>query len=296
MKRQKGMALLIVMMTISALAVIVYNTSNLWRLHVNEIINLQAESQITQDLLGAEKYLLRQLSAGSLVSGQTGVIEQGTTRVRWRTKDVQACFNLNSLATQTKTLEDGSYYLPESHRIFQSLLSQQGMNNEISIVLTKTLSEIIKPDAGKKTSKRFVTLGQMTTLPGVDPVMMKTLTPFVCLLPSDRIQVSINGLMPQEALLLSALTEGKLSAEDAMHLIRNRPARGWQHFEQITQLLPDASREGLSGLQPFLTFESHHWQLILETDETAWVALHSQLAEKNGNYVVQQRHWKKFGV
>lgn len=296
MKGQQGMALLVVMLTIAALAIIVHNNSALWRSYINQAMTLQSESQMRQDLLGAEKHLLHQLSSAPFLSGQAGVIELGTTRVRWRTVDIQACFNLNSLATQPKSLEDGSLYHPESHRIFQNLLSQQGISAENSETITKMLAETIKPDVATKKNKRFVSLAQIWALPVMDPALINTLKPLFCLDGGDRIQVSINGLMPNQASLLSALTEGKLPVEAATLLISNRPAQGWQHFEQLTQQTPDASHSGLAGLQPFLTFKSQNWLLMLETDDTTRVALHSQLSEKNGSYVVQQRHWKTFGV
>lgn len=254
MKREheKGAALLTVMLMVAVISVIAVGVLDDIRFGVRRTLNARIASQAQWYALGAEQLartriaqlMDREPNKTTLEGGWNGrvisfPIEQG--RMEARLTDATGCFNLNSVveANQGEPFRRRELGV----RQFASLLSLVGVSD--GPVLAENLAEWIDSndvgradaeDAGyAQLAQPYRTAGgplaevsELRAVRGFTPGVYAALRPYVCALPTtDLSPININTLAPERALLLTALTEGRISREQAARVLAGRPTQGW---------------------------------------------------------------------
>ena len=83
----------------------------------------------------------------------------------------------------------------------------------------------------------IASVSELRTVKGINPETYAQLSPHLCTVPSrDGMNVNVNTLRPEQAIILSGLTGGTLSVAEARTIITDRPPGGWQSIDEFTQL------------------------------------------------------------
>lgn len=249
---EKGAALLTVMLMVAVISVIAVGVLDDIRFGVRRTLNARIASQAQWYALGAEQLartrivqlMDRQPEKTTLEGGWNGrvisfPIQQG--RMEARLTDATGCFNLNSVveANQGEPFRRRELGV----RQFVTLLSLLGIpsgpelaENLADWMDSNDVGRAESEDPGyAKLVQPYRTAGgplaevsELRAVRGFTPGVYAALRPYVCALPTtDLSPVNVNTLPPERALLLTALTEGRVGRETAARVLSGRPAEGW---------------------------------------------------------------------
>ncbi|OYW26945.1 MAG: type II secretion system protein K [Caulobacter sp. 12-67-6] len=251
-EREKGAALLTVLLMVAVIAVISIGVLDDIRFGIRRTFNARVVNQAQWYALGTEQLararigslMDRDASKTTLEGGWNGrviafPIEQG--RMEATLTDATGCFNLNSVveANQGEPFRRRDLGV----RQFSTLLSLVGAPNERE--LAENLAEWMDSnDVGRAEAEDqgYVNLPQpyrtaggplaevseLRAVRGFTPAIYAALRPYVCALPTtDLSPINVNTLPSERALLLTALTEGKVARETARGVLDRRPTQGW---------------------------------------------------------------------
>lgn len=198
------------------------------------------------------------LAAGWLGTPQTVAVPGGS--VVARVTDAGNCFNINSLvmdggsindpmaATPSATASESEDYTarPDGLKQFVALMRLLGIDQNAAALIAVSVADWIDTDAvpgegGAEDSfyqqlpVTYRTSGgliadpsELRVIHGMTPAIYSRLRPWLCALPvSDLSPINVNTLLPNQAILLAMLTDGKLSAETARQLLAQRPGDGY---------------------------------------------------------------------
>lgn len=251
-EHERGAALLTVMLMVAVISVIAVGVLDDIRFGVRRTLNARVASQAHWYALGAEQLARTRIAQlmdrdpgkTTLEGGWNGrvisfPIEHG--QMEARLTDATGCFNLNSVveADQGEPFRRRELGV----RQFTSLLSLVGAPNGAE--LAENLAEWMDSnDVGRaeaedpgyaKLPEPYRTAGgplaevsELRAVRGFTPGVYAALRPYVCALPTtDLSPINLNTLPPERALLLTALTEGRVGREQAYRILSSRPAQGW---------------------------------------------------------------------
>ncbi|AAK22167.1 general secretion pathway protein GspK [Caulobacter vibrioides] len=249
---EKGAALLTVMLMVAVISVIAVGVLDDIRFGVRRTLNARIASQAQWYALGAEQLartriaqlMDREPNKTTLEGGWNGrvisfPIEQG--RMEAKLTDATGCFNLNSVveANQGEPFRRRELGV----RQFTTLLSLVGVSNGPE--LAENLADWMDSnDVGRaeaedpgyaQLAQPYRTAGgplaevsELRAIRGFTPSVYAALRPYVCALPTtDLSPINVNTLPPERALLLTALTEGRIGRETAARVLSGRPVNGW---------------------------------------------------------------------
>lgn len=254
MKREdeRGAALLTVMLMVAVISVIAVGVLDDIRFGVRRTLNARIASQAQWYALGAEQLARTRIAqlmdrdAGktTLEGGWNGrviafPIDQG--HMEAKVSDATGCFNLNSVveANQGEPFRRRELGV----RQFTTLMSLVGVSGGQD--LAENLAEWMDSnDVGRvdaedpgyaKLAQPYRTaagplaeVSELRAVRGFTPGVYAAIRPYVCALPTtDLSPINVNTLPPERALLLTALTEGRISRETAARVLYSRPAGGW---------------------------------------------------------------------
>jgi len=250
--REKGAALLTVLLMVAVIAVIAVAVLDDIRFGVRRATNARSASQAQWYAIGAEQLARRQIIRltrrdpfrTTLEGDWNGrslqfPIDHGAMVVR--ISDATSCFNLNSLveADQGEPFRRRELGV----RQFSKLLSLLGVGDAAtlagSLVEWMDSNDVGPADAEDPAyaglSPPYRTAGgplaEVSELRAVRGFTAKTyaaLRPYVCALPTtDLSPININTLPADRTLLLTALTQGAIPEATARAAIAGRPAAGW---------------------------------------------------------------------
>lgn len=257
--RTRGVALLTVLLLLAVMSVLVVGVLDDIRFGLRRTGNAQAVAQAQWYALGAEALAdsrigeLQQQGNGRVtlqgnwngrpfafpIEDASGIGGMITARI----DDGTTCFNLNSVVEgageQWQRRDSGL-------RQLRALLRALDVAPARAAALSDTLADWIdsdqqRADAGAEDADYLArdtgyrTAGtllsepsELRALSGFDPATYARLRPFVCALPTaDLSPINVNTLEPDEAPLLSMLTDNALGPEAARRVIASRPAGGW---------------------------------------------------------------------
>jgi general secretion pathway protein K len=164
-------------------------------------------------------------------------------------RDAQNCFNLNSLVQRE---ERGYIQAPEASERFVALL--QAMNipsidaRTISAQATDWIDSDNRPVARgaedsvyaarpvphRAANSLFVEREELRALPAVHRGLYASIAPFVCALPDTAAQpLNLNTLRPEQAALLAAELENRISLSDAALILSRRPTTGYESVAEF---------------------------------------------------------------
>ncbi|MDH1758063.1 hypothetical protein FDW99_01335 [Citrobacter sp. wls758] len=231
MTRQKGVALLVVLMILAIMAALAsemtvryqinlkrtsYTRLRLQQNWLAELAESQAMRILEQDLRDNEKYLTHeqlwaqpqriQLASGDVVS--------------WQLSDEQACYNINALINAPI---DRMKEPPASVSVFLALLENIGVTNAQAEALVDAIADYIDNDDIPRASgaeneyyqtsndphtiggRRIWSISELKQIKGMTLSLYQQISPLLCALPDDELKININTLTRRDAPLLAAM-------------------------------------------------------------------------------------------
>lgn len=123
---------------------------------------------------------------------------------------------------------------------------------------------------------------ELRAVRGVTARVYAKLAPYVCTLPSDKLKININTLLPERPELLAALYLGKIGSDDAKRVLTERPKKGWKDSKLMTDML--APVDSVKGLKEALVVKSDFFEarVVAEvSDNRAWLETLFQRGKDN---------------
>ncbi len=252
------MALLTVLLLVAVMSVVAVAILDDVRFSVRRATNVEFQSQAQWYAAGAENLARRQI-ARLLEAGPARTplepawngrtmrfpIEGGSLTAT--VTDGQACFNLNSLVLG---FGEDLMARPLGATQFRALGRAVGAPDSRMSAIADALTDWLDADttplplgaedgAYAGLAKPYRTGGvmlaevsELRAIKGVDADTYRRLRPWVCALPTSRLSpLNVNTLTPEQAPLLTMLTDGGLGPERARAVIASRPRDGWADVE-----------------------------------------------------------------
>lgn len=293
--RQRGVALLTVLMIVAIVAVIAVAMSGRLQLQLQRQQNIQQQQQAFWYGMAAESFarvlLRRSLQDAETVhlgqdwaqQGANYVVEDG--QIAGEIQDLHSCFNLNALQQQPERTQAGRPQQTLAQRSFQRLLEQ--VAPELSMpaeYLTARISDWLDEDSLLNTAggaeqddyaslqfpyytanSLMVSASELRLMLDLTPADYHLLKPYICVIPqSDVLKVNVNTLTEETAVLLAALLP-ELSVAQAQEAVLGRPEDG---FTDVDSFLQSSVLSGITvpeEVKTVLTVKSEHFQLQATT-------------------------------
>ncbi|MEZ0470488.1 type II secretion system minor pseudopilin GspK [Luteimonas salinilitoris] len=254
-RRQRGIALLTVLLLVAVMAVLVMGVLDDIRFGLRRAGNAQSVAQAQWHALGAEALALAQIERlaardpGRTTSegdwnGRAFVFPVESGAISARLSDATACFNLNSVV-------QGGADTFFQHEIgvaqYVALLQALGFSEHQGGALADSLVDWIDSDQqreglghedeayargrdGYRTAGTLLAeTSELRAIHGYTAEVYARLRPHVCALPTvDLSPVNVNTLREEDAAILRMLTGGALDDARARRVIAARPADGWR--------------------------------------------------------------------
>jgi len=294
-KRQRGVALLTVLMIVAIVAVIAVSMSGRLQLQLQRQQNLQQQQQAFWYAMGAEAFtrvlLRRSLQGEETVhlgqdwaqQGASFVVDDG--QIAGEIQDLHSCFNLNALQLQPERTQGGQLQQTLAQRTFQRLLEQ--VAPELSMpaeYLTARVSDWLDADSMLNTAggaeqddyaslqfpyytanSLMVSETELRLMLDITPADYQLLLPYICVVPqSAALKINVNTLTEETAVLLSALLP-ELSLAQAQEAILSRPEEGFSDIASFLQSSPLAGITVPEDVKSVLTVKSEHFKLLATT-------------------------------
>lgn len=226
-------------------------------------------------------------------------------------RDAQNCFNLNSLVRGS---EDGFVEDPDAGERFISLLQALNIPSIDAQAIAAQATDWVDTDARpaargaensvysarpiphRAANNLFVEREELRALPAVTPMLYGVLAPFVCALPeTNRTTLNLNTLRPEQAALLAAALDNRLSRSDAALVLSRRPTTG---YETVAEFWTDpllAALEWPVEERPEFGLSTRYFEIHVDVRQGDSVYRLTELVEiMSGSRLV--RHQQRFGV
>ncbi|CAI0905747.1 Type II secretory pathway, component PulK [Serratia entomophila] len=247
MNKQRGMALLMVLLMMSVMAIIAVNINGYWQRAMTRAQSQQDQLRAKWLLLGGEIYAKRWLQRSldkqpSVNLGQAWArediamrTEQGEVSVRIINAD--ACFNLNALAAAPPAEDrgDAAAKIAPEKRIFMLLLSNLAVTEPQAEAIAEAIITKITGRRGvAETAYLFADVSELREMNFMSRELYARLAPLVCARPDNQLQINLNTVTAQQLPLIRAMLQNALSAEQVLALIGGRPREGWRSLDFFT--------------------------------------------------------------
>jgi len=267
----------------------------------------------------AESALLRSLPPSGEPMRPTDAWAQGARQFEiengaliGEVRDANNCFNLNALVTQAG--HDGYTGDAAAAEAFialmQALNIPAGEAQAIAAQATDWVDSDTRPEARgaedmqyaqrpvphRAANTLFTEAEEMLALPAMNPAYFIVLAPLVCAHPmTDQTPLNLNTLRPDQAALLAASLDNRLSLSDAALLISRRPTTGYMDIEDVWRDSLLAELELAQEDRPVLTLSSRYFEILVDVlqGDTRYRLRESVELESTGRLT---RHSQRFGV
>ncbi len=314
---ESGAALLTTLMIVAALSAISVSVLADMRRSGRISANATSIAQAQWYAIGAEAFA--QVTAEDLISGvmprtalagpprtATFPLDNGLMQVAVR--DGSTCINLNGVVAGA-----GDVYERDETGAAQlrTMMEIQGIPGGRAADLVDALVAWIDTGGGSvdaddgpyaQVDPPYLTgreplaeLSELRAVRGYTPEIIRKLRPWVCALPQvGPSKVNLNALAPEQAPLLTAISEDRISIEQARDLIKRRPAVGWQSIGEVfadPRLsglgLPDTVMGSFALETRFLAID------VLVTHGEAEVVMSELMMRGNSGFVTAARRWSE---
>ncbi|ASI24671.1 TPA: GspK family T2SS minor pseudopilin variant ExeK [Aeromonas salmonicida] len=299
--RQGGMALLVVLLILSVMVIIASNMSGRLQLELRRTGNLTAGKQAWWYAMSAEALVSKVLTQdfkddpnvvnlGQNWARQDAVFPVDDGKLTGRVRDLQSCFNLNSLSVPLKDGVSGDDLEKQPYQVkaFRALLKQLEVEDYEAVQLTDAIRDWTDKDTALVSSygaedayyegltppyltanQWMISTDELRAVRGVSAKLYARLAPYVCALPTDKLVVNINTIKPEQAALLVALYQDKIGLDDAKLVLTSRPQKGWKDKKAMTDQMP-VQVSTIIGLDTALDVKSSYFEakLIAEVGDT----------------------------
>lgn len=311
--RQRGMALLVVLLILSVMVIIASNMSGRLQLELRRTANITTGKQAWWYALSAEALVSKVLTQDFKDNPEVVNLSQNWARkntvfpvddgqLKGEVTDLQSCFNLNSLSVASKTGSGEELaQQPYPVQVFRELLKQLAMDDYEAAQLTDAIRDWTDKDTVLVSSlgaedayyeglkPPYLTANQwmlgkdeLRAVRGVTARVYAKLAPYVCTLPNDKLKININTLAPQRPELLVALYLGTIGLDGAKRVLNERPQKGWKESKLMTDML--APVDSVKGLKEALVVKSDFFEarVVAEVgDNRAWLETLFQRGKDN---------------
>ncbi|MFT4993146.1 MAG: general secretion pathway protein K [Paraglaciecola sp.] len=265
--KQRGVALIIVLLIVAIVSVLATEMGSRLQLQVKRAANIKENNQAYWYAMGAEQYARKSINL--LIEKSNGVIHLNQPwseefvypitggGIQAQLFDMHACFNLNALRVSEPQNDSGNNgsgipSQPEPVMAFYELLAKAEI--EIPSFEAETLRDSLADwmdeddyiqglgaEDRDYESKRFPYLAannlmahksELRMVNGVNLAWLSKLMPLVCAIPNDSgLKINVNTLSEKGAAILAAATG--LDLAKAKSLLASRPEDGWQKPEDF---------------------------------------------------------------
>ncbi len=312
---EAGAALLTTLMIVAALSAISVAAISDMQRSTRISANADSVSQAQWYAIGAEAYA--RMTAEDLVSGKlprtalaggprmaTFPVDRGLMQVAVR--DGSACINLNGVVSGAGDIyerdETGAAQL-------QAMIELAGMPDGRAAELVADLVAWIDTSGGSvgaddapysRVNPPYMTgreplaeISELRAVRGFTPEILAKLTPWVCALPHvGPSRINLNALAPEQALLIVAASERRISVDQVRDLIRRRPAAGWQSVGEVFATPEFASLNLPEPVLSSFVLDTRFVAIdVLVTHEDAESAMSGLLARSGSGFVTAARRW-----
>ena len=323
--KQRGVALIVVLLIVAMVAIIATNINSRNQLSMRRTLNLAQYDQAYWYALSAEELTKKVLkqdlddSEGRVHLQQYWALadvvfpaEHG--EIGGKITDMRSCFNLNALSVDTKgELDDrGQPKMPLAAVQFKGLLVALGMDEFSAERLTHTLKDYLDEDTtaspfgaeDAEYESRNVPYRAANTLMnhrselravmGYSQDIYLKLLPYICVIPGDDRQLlNVNTVKVEQAALLAGMFGDKMSVSEAESIINQRPGDG---FEKIEDFKENSSVVSLlandAALGSSFVVNSHYFLLEAGAKvDTATFRLESVLKTEGSSFSILTRQF-----
>lgn len=258
--RQRGAALVIVLMLVATLSFIALAISERTVLAASRSVNARARGELLWIGFGAEA-LARAAIKAAVAAEEGGMtrdshlfaapvefpFEGGSAVMVFR--DRTRCFNLNSLVSGEDDMAGpNETSVAELKALFESAREvPNGGNALIDAVIDWIDPDSLQQPRGAEDGyyaglpapyrtggARLADVSELRAMANANRALYQAVRPLLCALPNaDPAPINVNMLTPDEAPLLAGLTGGSLSRSQAESVIRDRPPGGYDTLEQF---------------------------------------------------------------
>lgn len=251
---REGMALLTVLLLVVVMSVVAVAILDDVRFSVRRTTNAEGQAQAQWYGAGAEMLARRQITRLLEADGSKTPLEPEWNGRRMTfpiddgvisavVTDGQACFNLNSVV---QGIGEDLLYRPLGVAQFMALGRAVGAPESRMRAVSDALVDWLDVDeetrplgaedgayAGLSTPYRtggvmLSEVSELRAIKGMDAELYDRLRPWVCALPTTRLSpININTLRPDQAPLLTMLTNGQVNPINAKSVLERRPRGGW---------------------------------------------------------------------
>lgn len=321
--RQRGMALVVVLLILAVAVVIAAAMTERLGLQIRRADNLVSYSQAQQYAQGAEQFAMAVLKQdfkdspnavhlGQYWSSGEQIYPLENGLLIGRITDLQACFNLNAAAGRSP--QQPSETPPLEMTALQQLLEQAGVESYAAETIAHstrdwldaddTISGSLGAEDGEYRGLQppYVTANSLMAdvsewrlVRGVTAEIYQQLRPMVCVLPGQlQLLLNVNTIAPEHAALLAGVLGPEVTLDIAQQLLDNRPKTGWEttnEFWAAPEL--QAVQSSLKAEQKALvSVNSHYFAVEVETQIDRARFRHTAILRREGNQkltVIQRR-------
>lgn len=316
MKRQQGVALLVVILIVAMVAIIATNISGRNQLTMRRTLNMAQYSQAYWYALSGEELAIKVLKQdfedadGNKVHRQqywaladvVFPVEDG--QIAGKISDMRTCFNLNALSVGSTENENGQPKMTLAAKQFIGLLTSLGMDEFAAERLAHTLKDYIDEDTitspygaeDAEYESRNVPYRAANTLMqhrselravlGFSQETYLALKPYVCAIPGDNRQLlNVNTIEVEQAHLLVGMLENKISLSDAESIINQRPADGYDNIEDFWSNSSLGSVQGEANSRSSFVLTSSHFLLTAGAKVDNAVFRMDSVLHRSGNSI-----------
>lgn len=254
--QERGAALLSVLLLVAVMSVVAVAMLDDIRFTMRRTANAETAGQARWFAMGAEALALDRLAAiarlpaaGGASMDQPLAVPVQNGEVTARLSDAGRCFNLNSLVLGeadapiqnaagirqfTALLEATGSSAPEALRLSGAVADWIDANNEVSRFGAEDAVYAARTPAYRTAGTLLAEESELRAVLGFTVEIYARVRPFVCALPmTGPSLININALKPDDAPVLSAVFEGRLSVAAAREAIAGRPERGFADIQDL---------------------------------------------------------------
>jgi len=265
-KKQRGIALIVVMLVVALVVIIAANMTGRLQLLMSRSVNQQMAQQGIWSALSGEKLVYKVLEQDfkdnpssvhlqQLWAREGMVFPLGNGMLEGEVQDLHSCFNLNALAAPRNNNAQNNGQPSLIERQFQALLITIGVEGYNAEQLTSTIKDWVDSDtlmtgslgaedetySGKivpylAPNNLMVNISELMAVEGISAELYRTIRPYVCLVPSIELRLNANTIKPEHGALLVAVFEPNLSLSDAKSLLSARNDEGFNDIADFFAL------------------------------------------------------------
>lgn len=263
--KQKGIALLIVLMIVAFVSILATEMGARLQLQVRRAGNIKDNNQAYWYAMAAEQFARKSIE--QILDLDKGVVHAGQPwteefsypleggGIQATLVDMQACFNLNALhQDNAQANSQGNSNTPEMEAFYEMLTKLDADIPDYNAeTLRDSLADWLDSDSQLRTygaedsdyeslqfpylaaNNLMVSKSELRLINGVEQSWLGKLMPQVCVIPGKKdLSINVNTLDEEQAPILAGMTG--LTLDTAKGLIGSRPKDGWKDAGDFLQV------------------------------------------------------------